>query len=329
MDFDGRTYRLLNCSYCRCAICQTWIEKAGQRATRDELPMAPEVVGFVYGDESSLQGWTGPIILHRNRLQSSISTVGDPIKVLPVEDVRWSFGKQLLEAFAFHYDCYVLLRKALRLETPAEVASIIWLLAHSSQPTIPVWPVEHAARSRLWVKQIFQDRCSLRSQLALTEKNDSEAAELLEHLLELPEEILEEISIHIPFCGWTRLAAVLYVSSFSDSLRSNALYDCHIDLDADLFVLHLPLFGRRYIARIQNYPFYGSETLGCTSSNNQVIVFSDEIGILDISSSSAINAINIHHDGIPKRCEVAFSVEPDMNLNVRLKKKVRSAKIVV
>jgi hypothetical protein len=279
------------------------------------------VVGFIYGDESSLDGCTGPIVLHCNRLQASVSTASPPIKILPIEDVRRPLAKQLREAFAFHYDCYVLLRKALQLETPAELASFVWLLAHSSESTIPIWPVEHTARSQLWVKQIFQDRCSLRSQLALAKKNDSEAAELLEHLLDLPEEILEQISMQIPNCPWTCLAAVLYVSSFSNHLRSNALCDGYINLDAELFVLHLPLFGRKYLVSIQNVPFRGSDNIGHVNTNGRFTVCWDEIGILDIFASSAIESLHNDHDGLPKQCAIFGPVE--LSLRVRVKRKVR------
>lgn len=327
MELDRRVYRLLSCSYCHCAICHTWIEKHRERTPREnpekaeaKLPTAPEVVGFIYGDESSLEGCTGPIVLHRNRLQASVSTVSPPIKILPVEDVRRSFGKQLLEAFAFHYDCYVLLRKALQPETLAELASFVWHLAHSSQSTMPVWPVEHTARSQLWVKQIFQDRCSLRSQLDLAKTNDSEATELLEHLLNLPEEILEQISLQIPNCPWTCLAATLYVSSFSSYLRSNALCEGCINLDAELFVLHLPLFGRKYLVSIQNEPFRGSENIGHVNSNGRLMVCLDEIGILDIFVSSAIKGLHTHHDGLPKQCAIFGPVE--LSLRARVKKKV-------
>lgn len=249
-------------------------------------------------------------------------TPGFSIAIEPVEESRGSFDEHSFEAVVFHYDCYLLLRKLLQANDPAKLDRFVWHLASSISPLWPIWPAEHSTRSKLWMSQIW-DRISLRSQQVLAEKYDPQAAGILTNLIKLPEELLEQIPCRILPCAWARLAAVCYVSSLFKVFIGLEGSDNSVDLHADLFVLYIPIAGRKYMGRIKNYAFPRCEALRRVASNDQIIVCSDEIGILNICAAPTNYPITTSDDGMTKWLQVVSEAEQSAGMTFQARRKAR------
>lgn len=153
----------------------------------------------------------------------------------------------------------------------------------------------------LQVKQVFLDREVLLTQHSMSKRSESEADELLARLVDLPEEILENISCQMQPCAWIRFATTLKVSKLHGKLRRPVETHCTIDLSQDLWVAHAHLAGRRYLTGLDNSPFPGSHRIAELGGCNRFVVTLDEIGVIDISSAiPSVNRVATQVDQVPK-----------------------------